>query len=83
MTHDEVLRSLVRMMEQASDECADVGRIYLIDGRSMLATLRAIVDGEPEFRSNREAGDERGKRLTEGALYSVVMHHMTWGAGAK
>lgn len=78
MTHDEVLRDLVRNMEQTSDECADVGRIYLIDGRSMLATLRAIVDGAPDFKSNREAGEERGKRVSEGAPFSVVAHHCEW-----
>ena len=78
MNHDDVLRNLVRGMEQASNECVDVGRIYLIDGRSMLATLRAIVDGAPEFKSNQEAGNERGKRIAEGALFSVVMHHMDW-----
>ena len=78
MTHDDVLRNLVSCMEQTSDECADVGRIYLIDGRSMLATLRAIVDGAPEFKSNREAGEERGKRILEGALFSVVGHHLDW-----
>lgn len=86
VTHDDILQEFVRHLEETAAECADGAAIYLLDGRSVTAALRAIVDRVPRFDLDDGVVRKRIAAALSGAAVDVRAVAIGWGpkpGGAK
>lgn len=83
MIREDALRDYVRELEKMAEECADEGLLFVLDGRSVTKTLRAVLDNPPEYKPDGDAAKERLAAIRRGGTMSVRAIAMGWTKGGE